>query len=153
MKSVTLIPGKTKLNLHACYAEKGGRKIDRDAYTIAEFSNWLEWARSVGLGLDFNPTFFTHSMMDGDFSLSSFNETKREFWVEHGNALPGNCGCVAKGTAAMHRNYWMPEDTRTPAWIRCVSRIDDAIAGRNLFAPRDGARVLRCGEQLFGSAW
>ena len=70
-KAFTLIPGKKKLNLHACYAEKNGKKVDRDAYTVSEFSGWLDWAKKGKTGLDFNPTYFSHPMMDGDFSLSS----------------------------------------------------------------------------------
>ena len=55
-----LIPGATKLNMHACYAEKNGKKVDRDEYTIAEFQNWVDFAKEQGLGLDFNPTYFSH---------------------------------------------------------------------------------------------
>ncbi|NLG50917.1 MAG: L-rhamnose isomerase, partial [Chloroflexi bacterium] len=64
-KALTMIPGKIKLNLHACYAEKNGKVIDRDAYTIEQFQNWVDFAIEKGLGLDFNPTFFSHPMMDG----------------------------------------------------------------------------------------
>ena len=70
-----LIPGATKLNLHASYAEKNGKKIDRDEYTIAEFQGWADWAKANKIGLDFNPTYFGHPMMDGDLSLSSPKET------------------------------------------------------------------------------
>lgn len=105
-----LIPGETKLNLHASYAEKHGKKIDRDAYTIDEFRAWLDWAKEKKLGLDFNPTYFAHPKMDGDFSLSSFDRGTRDFWVEHGircreiglefaKALGKPCAI----------NYWMPD--------------------------------------------
>ena len=104
------IPGKTKLNLHACYAEKNGKKIDRDSYTLDEFRNWVEWAKQQGLGLDFNPTFFSHPKMDGNFSLSSFNEDTRRFWIEHGKR------CHEIGLEFAKRlnepciiNYWMPD--------------------------------------------
>lgn len=106
----SMIPGKTKLNLHVSYAEKHGKKIDRDAYTIAEFEEWVDWAKESGVGLDFNPTYFGHPMMDGDLSLSSPNETKRRFWVEHGKR------CREIGNEFAHRlgqpcaiNYWMPD--------------------------------------------
>ena len=54
--AMALIPGPKKLNLHASYAEKNGKKIDRDAYTAAEFSSWMDWAAERKMGLDFNPT-------------------------------------------------------------------------------------------------
>jgi L-rhamnose isomerase len=119
------IPGKTKLNLHACYAEKNGRKIDRDSYTIEEFSNWTDWAKQQGLGLDFNPTFFSHPKMDGNFSLSSFDESTRRFWIEHGKR------CREIGLEFAKRlgehcvvNYWMPDGYKD----NCA----DSIIRRNL---------------------
>ena len=51
-QALTLIPGHHRVNLHACYAELGGQKIDRDAYTIAQFQGWVDWAKERGLGLD-----------------------------------------------------------------------------------------------------
>lgn len=63
----TMIPGTTKLNLHACYAEKNGKQVDRDAYTIEQFQTWVDWAVANKIGLDFNPTFFSHPNMDGHF--------------------------------------------------------------------------------------
>ena len=109
-KAISLIPGKTKLNLHACYAEKYGRTVDRDAYTIAEFSDWLDWAKSGKIGLDFNPTYFSHPMMDGDFSLSSYDENKRRFWIEHGKCCLEIAGDFAAGTGQPCTvNFWMPD--------------------------------------------
>ena len=110
------IPGETKLNLHASYAEKNGKKIDRDAYTIDEFRTWLDWAKEKKIGLDFNPTYFAHPRMDGDFSLSSYDAATRDFWVEHG------IRCREIGLAFAKElgkpcaiNYWMPDgyNTRT----------------------------------------
>jgi L-rhamnose isomerase len=109
-KAITLIPGRTKLNLHACYAEKAEKAVDRDAYTVSEFSGWLDWAKAGKIGLDFNPTYFSHPMMDGDFSLSSFDEKKRRFWVEHGKRCLEIAGAFAKGTGQPCTvNFWMPD--------------------------------------------
>ena len=109
-KAISLIPGKTKLNLHACYAEKNGKAVDRDAYTIAEFEEWLSWAKAGNIGLDFNPTYFSHPMMDGDFSLSSFDADKRRFWVEHGKRCLEIAGAFAAGTGQPCTvNFWMPD--------------------------------------------
>ena len=106
----TMIPGATKLNLHASYAEKGGKKVDRDAYTVAEFRNWLDWAKENKIGLDFNPTYFSHPMMDGNFYLSSPKADVRKFWIEHGKRCReiGNAFAKELGqTCAI--NYWMPD--------------------------------------------
>ena len=105
-----LIPGTTKLNLHASYAEKNGKKIDRDAYTVAEFQNWIDWAKGHGMGLDFNPTYFSHPMMDGVFSLSSPKADVRRFWIEHGKRCREIGFEMAKqlGKPCV-TNYWMPD--------------------------------------------
>ena len=109
-KAISMIPGKTKLNLHACYAEKGGKRIDRDEYGIAEFSGWLDWAKKGKIGLDFNPTYFSHPMMDSNFSLSSFDENKRRFWIEHGKRCLEIAGAFAEGTGQLCTvNFWMPD--------------------------------------------
>ncbi len=79
-----LIPGKHRLNLHAMYAETGGKKVDRNALAPEHFSNWASWAKNHGLGLDFNPTFFAHPKADDGFTLSHPNKAIRDFWVEHG---------------------------------------------------------------------
>ena len=106
----TLIPGATKLNLHASYAEKHGKKIDRDAYTIDEFRGWLDFAKEQGFGLDFNPTFFSHPKMDGDFSLSSFDKGTRDFWIEHGKRCREIGLAFAKALGQPCAiNYWMPD--------------------------------------------
>src|SRR5437867_2435057 len=59
-KTYSLIPGKHRLNLHAIYADYGGRKIERDELRPEHFSGWIEWAKRRGRGLDFNGTFFSH---------------------------------------------------------------------------------------------
>ena len=105
-----LIPGRVKLNLHACYAEKNGKAVDRDAYTAELFQNWIDFAAQEGMGLDFNPTFFSHPRMDGNFSLSSPDEGTRRFWIEHGK----RCREIGLAFAeALHTpcavNFWMPD--------------------------------------------
>src|SRR5215813_7704819 len=57
-KAFSLIPGKHRLNLHSFYAETGGKQVDRNELQAKHFSNWIDWARKGGVGLDFNPTFF-----------------------------------------------------------------------------------------------
>ncbi len=83
-EALKLIPGKKKLNLHANYAEKGGKAVDRDAYTVDLFRGWLDWAKAQKLGLDFNPTYFSHPKADSGFTLPAPTRACGIFWIEHG---------------------------------------------------------------------
>ena len=109
-KAVSMIPGSLRIALHACHAEKVGKNVDRDAYSIELFQTWVDWAKEEKLGLDFNPTFFSHPKMDGDFSLSSSNKAIQDFWIEHGKR------CREIGTefgkqlgSPCVTNFWMPD--------------------------------------------
>lgn len=81
-KALSLIPGKHKVNLHAIYAETNGIAVDRDEIEPRHFQNWVDWAKKMGLGLDFNPTLFSHPKAKGA-TLSHPNEGIRNFWIEH----------------------------------------------------------------------
>jgi len=84
--ALRLIPGNHRLNLHAIYGEFGGRRIERDEITPQHFTGWVQWAQEQRLGLDFNPTFFSHPQADAGFTLASSDESIRRFWVGHGIA-------------------------------------------------------------------
>lgn len=81
-KALSLIPGKHKVNLHAIYADTT-EKVDLDALEPRHFASWVDWAKENGLGLDFNPTCFSHPKAESGFTLSSADEGIRGFWVEH----------------------------------------------------------------------
>lgn len=81
-KALSLIPGKHKVNLHAIYADTT-EKVDLDALEPRHFASWVDWAKENGLGLDFNPTCFSHPKAESGFTLSSADEGIRSFWVEH----------------------------------------------------------------------
>jgi L-rhamnose isomerase len=85
-KALSLIPGKHRLNLHAIYAETGNKRVDRNKLQAKHFSGWIDWAKSKGLGLDFNGTFFAHPKADSGFTLASHDGGIRSFWIEHGIA-------------------------------------------------------------------
>ncbi|MDR1924685.1 MAG: L-rhamnose isomerase [Planctomycetaceae bacterium] len=105
-----LIPGKHRFNLHAIYLESGGLKVDRDEIRPEHFQAWIDWAKSNGLGLDFNPTFFSHPLAADGFTISSAEKSKRQFWVRHGIA----CRKIAEsmghqlGTPSVV-DFWMPD--------------------------------------------
>jgi len=79
----SLIPGQHRLNLHAIYAETGGKKVERNLLQPEHFANWVGWAKDRGRGLDFNPTLFSHPLANDGFTLSSHDKGVRDFWIEH----------------------------------------------------------------------
>jgi len=82
-KTLSLIPGKHRLNLHAIYLDTN-RKVERNALEPEHFTSWVQWAKENGLGMDFNGTYFSHPQADSGFTLSSADEGVRKFWIEHG---------------------------------------------------------------------
>ena len=69
-KTLALLPGSHRLNLHASYAETGGRKVERDALEPEHFQNWIDWAKSRRIGMDFNPTYFAHPLAADGYTLT-----------------------------------------------------------------------------------
>jgi L-rhamnose isomerase len=113
----SLIPGKHRLNLHALYADYPGKKVDRDALAPEHFARWIDWAKSHHLGLDFNPSFFSHSLAADGFTLASRDHGKRQFWVRHGIACRaiGEAMGKALGSPCV-TNVWIPDGYKdTPA--------------------------------------
>ncbi len=84
-KALSLIPGTHKINLHASYAIFDGEVADRDALEPKHFAKWVEFAKKRGLGIDFNPTYFSHPKAE-NATLSSEDEEIRAFWIRHGQA-------------------------------------------------------------------
>ena len=115
-QALALIPGKHRLNLHASYAITDGEFVDRDALEPKHFAKWVEFAKARGLGLDFNPTYFSHPLSELA-TLSSGDEDIRAFWVRHGKC----CVKIAEyfadelGTPTL-LNIWIPDGFKdTPA--------------------------------------
>lgn len=109
-RALALIPGRHRLNLHASYAELGGRKVERNELEPARFAGWIDWARSHGLGLDFNPTFFAHPRAADSFTLAHADPVVRQFWIEHGVVCRriGAAMGQAPGTPCV-TNVWIPD--------------------------------------------
>lgn len=110
-KAISFIPGKKKLNLHAMYAIiPEGEKVDRDAITPAHFKPWVDFAKKHGLGIDFNPSFFSHPMVKDNLTLSSPDEEVRKFWIEHGKACIKISEYFAEETnEPCVMNIWIPD--------------------------------------------
>jgi L-rhamnose isomerase len=109
-KALSLIPGRHRLNLHAFYAETGGKKVDRDALTVEHFARWIDWAKANGLGMDFNPTFFSHPKADEGFTLAHPDEDIRGFWIDHGIACRRIGAAIGRtlGVPCV-TNVWIPD--------------------------------------------
>ena len=149
----TMIPGATKLNLHASYAEKNGKQVDRDAYTIDLFQNWVDFAKDQKIGLDFNPTYFAHPKMDGDFSLSSTNPAIRKFWIEHGK----RCREIGLEFAKQLNqpcaiNFWMPDGYKDVCADTKLHRDLMIDSLDQIFAEDIDRKLVPCGleSKLFG---
>ena len=116
-KAYSLIPGKHRLNLHAFYGEFGGKKIDRDEIAPEHFKHWISWAKKNGLGLDFNPTCFSHPKANDGFTLSHKDKSIRQFWTQHciRSREIGAAMGKALGLACV-TNVWVPDGMKdTPA--------------------------------------
>ena len=82
-QALSLIPGHHRVNLHALYAETNGEAVDRDELKPAHFKNWVDWAKKMNIGLDFNPTLFSHPKAQDGLTLAHPKEGIRQFWIEH----------------------------------------------------------------------
>ncbi len=150
---ISLCPGRKKLNLHASYAvfEKG-EWADRDKLEPKHFRPWVDFAKANSLGLDFNPTFFSHPMCD-PLTLSSPDERTRRFWIEHGKRCVDISSYFARETGEIcTMNIWtgdgfkdIPADRLGPR-MRYRESIDEILS-----VPYDFAAVKPCIEsKVFG---
>lgn len=110
-KACSLIPGRKKLNLHASYAIfENGNFADRDALKPEHFKKWADFAKQRKMGIDFNPTFFSHPMVKDNLTLSSPDEEVRKFWVEHGKRCIEISQYFAESTGEpCVMNIWIPD--------------------------------------------
>lgn len=108
-KAYSLIPGKHKLNLHAIYLDTD-EQVDLNEIEPKHFEKWVSWAKEQGLGLDFNPTFFSHPMLKDGFTLSSPDKEVRDFWIEHGKRSRKIAEYFGKelGEVCVN-NFWVPD--------------------------------------------
>ena len=111
--ALSLIPGKHRLNLHACYADFAGKKVERNALTIAHFQSWIDWGKKQVAGIDFNPTCFSHPLANDGWTLSHRDASVRAFWIEHGIAcrkIGAEMGRQFGSTTVT--NVWVPDGSK-----------------------------------------
>ncbi len=124
-KAMSLMPGAKKINVHACYAIfENGEFADRDKLEPKHFQKWVDFAKERGMGLDFNPTFFSHPKVKDGLTLSSPDKETRDFWIEHGKA------CIRIAT-------YFAEQTGIP----CVMNIWTGDGFKDIPADRIGPRI------------
>jgi L-rhamnose isomerase len=106
----SLIPGSHRFNLHASYLDAPDKNVDRDQIEPAHYAGWSQWAKDVGVPVDFNPTFFSHPLANGGFTLASKDRKIREFWIEHGKRAREVSAYLGReqGSPSLN-NFWMPD--------------------------------------------
>jgi L-rhamnose isomerase len=133
-KAYSLIPGRHRLNLHAIYLETDS-KVPRNEIQPQHFATWVAWARENDLGLDFNPTLFSHPLADDGFTLSHADAGIRQFWIEHCIACREIGAYFGRelGTPAV-TNIWIPDGYKDSPVDRAAPRqrlleaLDDVFA-------------------------
>ncbi len=152
-KALSLIPGKHRLNLHAFYGEFGGKKVERNEITPEHFSNWIDWAKTNRLGMDFNPTCFAHPKAADGFTLSHPDQAIRDFWIEHCIASREIGAAMGKALgSATVTNVWIPDGYKDTPVDRLAPRQRLADSLDRVFAkkldPKHHLDAVEC--KLFG---
>ena len=152
-KALSLIPGRHRLNLHACYLDHGGAHVDRNEVEPRHFQSWIDWAKANRLGMDFNPTYFSHPKAESGFTLSHPDKAIRDFWIEHGircRRVGAEMGRQL-GTPTV-TNFWIPDGYKDTPVDRMAPRERLAESLDKVFAERlDPAIHLDAVEsKLFG---
>lgn len=119
----SLIPGKKRINLHAIYAVMKDKR-DVDELTIEDFRPWIDWAKKHDIGIDFNPTLFSHPMVKNGLTLSSPDENVRKFWIRHVKACRKIAAEIGKeqGSACLN-NLWIPDGLKDVPGNRLAPRM------------------------------
>lgn len=164
-KVISLCPGKAKLNLHACYAIfEEGEKADRDKLEPKHFEKWVAFAKKHKMGIDFNPTFFSHEKVKDGLTLSSPDKETREFWIAHGRACVRIADYFAKETGIpCVMNIWtgdgfkdIPADRMGPRqrYKESIEKILEEPYDFNMVKPCVESKVFGIGVESYtvGSA-
>jgi L-rhamnose isomerase len=148
----SLIPGRHRLNLHASYGEFT-KKVDRDEIDLSHFQGWIEWATGLSIGLDFNPTYFAHSLAAEGFTLAHADPAVRQFWIDHGIASRKIAAAMgdAQGSPCVY-NVWIPDGykdspaSRSAPRVRLLESLDAVFA--EALNPKSILDAVEC--KLFG---
>lgn len=133
-KALSLIPGESKVNIHANYIDNGGKFVDRDEIETSHYASWADWAIDQGIGLDFNSTMFSHAKSEGG-TLTNADNAIRDFWIEHAIRARKVSEFFGKKTGkTCVTNHWIPDgdkevpiDTMAPR-LRLKDSLDRIFA-------------------------
>ncbi len=143
-KVYSLLPGRHRLALHGIYAEFKGKRVDRDKLTPEHFSRWIDWAKSRKIGLDFNPSYFSHPKANDGFTLSSRDKGIRNFWIRHGIASRKIAEAMGKAQGSpCINNHWIPDGYKDTPADRKTPREILARSYDEIFAPKVDWRYCR----------
>ena len=152
-KALSLIPGLHRFNLHAMYAETGGKTVDRNELGPEHFQTWIDWAKSLNLGMDFNPTYFAHPKADDGMTLTHPDAGIRAFWVDHGIACRkiGAAMGAALGSPTV-TNCWIPDGMKDVPADRVAprERLRDSLDAIYADDIGDGTNLDAVESKLFG---
>ncbi|MEE4116373.1 MAG: L-rhamnose isomerase [Marinilabiliaceae bacterium] len=152
-KVMSLLPGKQRLNLHAIYGEFGQDRVDRDQIEVKHFQGWIDWAKKMDIGLDFNCTCFSHPRADDGFTLSSKDDNTRKFWIEHVKRCRKIGAEMGKqlGKPCVH-NLWIPDGSKDMPANRLKYRETLKEALDEIYAVKYARRFLKDSveSKLFG---
>jgi L-rhamnose isomerase len=148
---LSLVPGVHRANLHASYAETGGKSVGRDELFVEHFANWIGWAKEIGIGLDFNPTYFGHPKAADGFTLSNANKDIREFWIRHGIASRRIASGIARelDTECVN-NHWVPDGAKDSPADRWAPRARLKDSYDRIFEDRFEGCIDAVESKLFG---
>ena len=134
-KAYSLLPGNHRLNLHAIYGEFL-TPTDRNEIGPEHFQGWIDWARQQEIGLDFNPSFFSHEKASDGFTLSHADAGIRQFWIEHGIASREIGAAMGKALGSpCINNFWVPDGFKDTPADRSAPRQRLAASLDEIFAP------------------
>jgi L-rhamnose isomerase len=152
-QALSLIPGRHRINLHACYADLRGSRVERNELQPEHFQDWIDWARETQLGIDFNPTYFAHPHAADGYTLAHADDSIRQFWIEHGIVCRRIAAAIGEAlNSPCVNNVWIPDGSkdlpvdRQGPRERLVASLDAIFA-----EPLDRRLVLDAVEaKLFG---
>lgn len=158
-KAMSLLPGKQRINLHATYGDFREGKADRDAIGPKQFESWVEWAKNMGIGIDFNSTLFSHPKAESGFTLSDNDPSIRKFWIEHVKRCREISEFLGKeiGSRCVH-NIWIPDGSKDitvnrfkhRAWLK--DSLDEIMADKKdpaLMADAVEAKLFGIGVEAY----
>ena len=152
-KAMSLIPGTQRFNLHAIYLETNGKKVDRDEIGPEHFQTWVDWAKAQKIGLDFNPTFFSHPKASDTLTLSHPNKEIRDFWIRHDKCCRNIANYFGEqlGTPCVV-NHWTPDGLKDTPVDRLSPRQRLAASYDEIFSVKYPKENIRDGieSKLFG---